>query len=70
MLELTQAGQWNITNALKDGGFDEGEADAGSVCGGLDVTLESVKGGATLTYSIPHTYSDDQRHQQYPLLDR
>ncbi|CAG9581009.1 46_kD_virulence_factor [Leishmania major strain Friedlin] len=69
MLELTQAGQWNITNALKDGGFDEGEADAGSVCGVLDVTLESVKGGATLTYSIPHT-SDDERQQQNPLLDR
>lgn len=36
----------------------------------LDVTLEYVKGGATLKYSIPHTYSDDQRQQQKPLLDR
>lgn len=44
MLEPTQAAQLDITNALKDGRFDEGEAAASKGCGALDVTLESVNG--------------------------
>ncbi|KAG5493740.1 hypothetical protein JIQ42_02115 [Leishmania sp. Namibia] len=70
MLELQQAAELDIANALKDHGFHVGDADAVSGRSASSVTLKPVKDGAVLTYSIPHERSTDQRHQQKALLAR